>query len=169
MSLNQLTNPNSQFSIYGKTVTIPPLPLPDGVTGFVTVNTPAVTFGPTQGIGSAVYRLGDLYTVICRAKFTAAANGNIVFDLNIPGFVFAEGEAEASLAFKNGVNPDFAPVANATGMVVDCVMVEPAPGQPAVPRLKLSYTRYNAGLAQVAAANGLEYDISFTMNVVGTA
>jgi hypothetical protein len=166
MSLNQITNPLSQFPIYAKTVSVPPLPTPTGFTGLITVRTPTVDPN-TLNITSSVYKLGDLYTIMCRARFTATAVTPITFDVNIPGFVFATGEGEAAPVIKNGDFPNLALEANTNGMIVDGFMLETAPGSGVfVPTLRLLYSHYTTGTSSVNSVNGQPYDLSFTMNAV---
>lgn len=169
MSLNQLTNPNSQFPIYGKTVSVPPLPTPAGFTGLITVRTPAVDLN-TQNIATNVYKLGDLYTIVCRARFTPTAVAPITFDVNIPGFVFATGEGEAAPVIKNGDFPNLALEANTNGMIVDGFMLETPPASGVfVPTLRLLYSHYTTGTTAINSVNGQPYDLSFTMNAVVNA
>lgn len=157
MSLNQITSPQSNYPIYAASVNVPQTTLPADAP-VISIFRPAAT---NVTITTKAYKLGDLYTFICRAQFTAGATVTpIEFKVNLPGFMFTNGVGESAPVIKLSALPNIAADPTYNGIVVTGF------NDPAGELLKLQYTRYEAGIATVNSVAGGVYDLTFTMNAL---
>lgn len=165
MSLNQLTNPNSSFDLYGKSLTVESVTVPD-MTGIITADEALTArFDPDAPltIVSHARKYGSQYTVFCRAKGTAIAGApaTIKFNLNIPGFSYINGQEETAHVTRHTAQPAFV-TANAYGLIVEGV-------QDGVTSELQIKEEVPAGTVQLALQGGAAgaFDIAFTITVLG--
>lgn len=107
MSLNQITNPASQFTLYAKEMNVPEIR--DVIeAAFPTVAPP--------NIDSHCVRLGKLHVFFCRARFTPSTAAAMTFQVNptkLPGFLFQSDDLkEMGILVRRGDQPhlSFTPV-----------------------------------------------------------
>lgn len=164
MSLNQITNPASQLSIYAKTVDVP------DITGFISAKPellarfPGATPADPSNlvIKSHARKYGKQYTIFCRVTGTAVAGAPvaILFDVNIPGFAFSANQEETAHVTRRTAEPAFVG-ANVYGLIIEGVNVV---GDPQL-QLKEELPAGTQQLALAGAAAG-PVDLSFTISVL---
>lgn len=175
MSLNQITSPNSTLDpdIYAKTFTVPDFgglvkggPPPDlndtGVVSFSAELLGAIVNDDRRIIRSHYVKYGNVYTIMVRARFVSGDTDTtppLLFKVNIPGFRFANSQAESAPVVKYGSMPRL--VNNYYALAAYGVE-----GNSTIQIIALDATGVEPVDVNLANAAGQFYDLFFTMVAV---